>query len=74
MDPFALVEAAAKAGEADESTGSEGSTNHCGAWQCKAHGDSEQHVHAETVDGLAEVADRALYRAEGLGKNQVAVA
>ena len=31
-------------------------------------------VHAETVDGLVEEADRALYRAKQLGKNQVAVA
>ena len=31
-------------------------------------------VHAETVDGLVEEADRALYRAKQRGKNQVAVA
>jgi PleD family two-component response regulator len=31
-------------------------------------------AHAETVDGLVEEADRALYRAKQLGKNQVAVA
>ena len=31
-------------------------------------------VHAETVDSLVEEADRALYRAKQLGKNQVAVA
>jgi diguanylate cyclase (GGDEF)-like protein len=32
------------------------------------------HVHAETVDGLVEAADRALYHAKQLGKNQVALA
>jgi hypothetical protein len=42
VDTFALIEAAGKAGETDESTRNESSTIHCGASQGEAHGDSGQ--------------------------------